>query len=537
MTPDLDDLLERRRQLLDAQAELRRQLKLLKGALDTHPLQNYHPTRPEDCKWGDSQWEFHQSISKVRAIFGANQSGKTTSTGAELAMHASGEYPEDYPREGRLLDGETRERPLILRAYGQNFQESINEVIWPKIRSFLPNDLRVDPSTNSGAGYAKVYIPNKCEIIFGTYGQQDESHAGTTGDFYLFDEPPDSENHFIEIVRGSMARRARIVLGMTDLSDSDWTQRMLLDEATKDLKERYKPFVVFLDIRDNPYIDEAEKEWWIKTLPEDQREARVAGKPRILQQVVFRDIFDPTRHVVPSFELPVIKDGETQRPDHWTLAHVVDPHDAKPPAMGWFAIFDPAQGGGLSKVFQVWEDWGGEPTLKAAIKRTIDIEAQIGTKASQRGMDPRFGAKKQSLTGQTIQAEWQKESRLQKYPMVFRLPPGDNLVYGHTLLEKMFTNIMPEGPWKGQPQFQIMDRCTRSATAYRRYRHKKVKDTIVEAVVDDDHKHFIDLGRYLGACRFRYIPQVADQTVRRITVFERAQQADEGPMDSPFFHD
>ena len=279
---DLDALVAKRNEVMEARREIHRRMKALQDQADGHPLLHYKPTRPEDCKWGDSQWQFHQSLAKVRCAFGANRAGKTQATGAEAAAAASGEYPEWYPREGRLLDGELKERPLSIRCFGTNFLESINDVIWPKIRKYLPKDLRVEPNLNSQGGSATVFLPNKCIIHFGTYGQQDQAIAGTADDFYLFDEPPDSENHFLEVVRGSTDRKARIVVGMTDTSISDWTERTFMANATKDLTERYKPYVVFLDIRDNPYIDEQEKQWWIDLLPPDQRGATHHGASALL---------------------------------------------------------------------------------------------------------------------------------------------------------------------------------------------------------------------------------------------------------------
>ena len=251
---------------------------------------------------------------------------------------------------------------------------------------------------------------------------------------------------------------------------------------------------------------------------------------------VYSDSFDRDIHVVPAFDLPI----REKLPFRWCLAHSVDPHDSRPPAMGWFAIFDPSLGGGLSKIFMVAEDVTSR-RIKDSVEQAMAMEQMLGAKATQRTMDPRFGAKEMALTGKTVKYEWEKASREAKYNMNFRLPPGDNLDYGHGLVAKLFQNIMPDGEWKGQPQLQIFDRCPKTISSLRFYKHKMDKKTkrVLEAVLDDENKDLCDVIRYFVSARFRYVSTEDDAPLSRLTTMQRlmAEQEQGEAMVSPFFFD
>jgi phage terminase large subunit-like protein len=508
---EFEALLLQRQKLEEALRVLREKKRLLRAQAQKNPLALYRPTLPETCEYGDSQLVFHRSLAKERLLYGANRSGKTEAGAAESAMHVSGDYQDFYPRDGRILDGETKHRPITVRCYATNFKNGINEIMWPKLLKYLPKDLHVEPQRGTKGEVEAAFLPNGVRVLFGTYNQSESSERGTEADFVWFDEPPDSEERYLEIARGTLDRGGRIILTMTPL-DCEWLDQSILAQATRDPEQRYRPFVAYLDIRDNRYIPEEEKAWWVARLSEEQRFSRVMGRPKSLLSTVYQE-WDAERHIIPAFDLP-FRDGH---PDGWNLFHAVDPHDAYPPAMVWFAVFDPKMGGGLSKVFVVHEDWGDNNLIASAVDRIVKVEEGLGAVSRGRVMDPNFGGKKTSVTGDTIQGEYHKASVAAGHRMTFRLGT-DNHAVGHEAVRKLLATTMPSGPWAGRPQLEVFDRCHRVAASFRFYRRKKPG---MDAVIDDKHKHWADAVRYFAVARFRYVDEYGDAPMRKLTMIEK----------------
>lgn len=514
---EFEALLAQRSKLILARKGLRSRFEQLKVQAEENPLAHYKPTTPDTCTWGDSQMEFHQALAKERLIYGANRSGKTEAGAAETAMHASGRYPDWYPREGRILDGEVDRRPLVIRCYAENYKNGVNAIMWPKLLKYLPRKLRVEPTRNAKGEVEAAHLPNGCTIYFGTYNQKESSERGTDADFVWFDEPPDSENRYLEIVRGTLDRGGRVILTLTPL-DCEWLDLSILAKASDDPKQRYRPFVCYVDIRDNPYIPEDEKKWWVDRLPEDQRHTRVAGRPKSLLSTVFT-VWNVDTHFIPAFPLPMKDD----KPDGWCLYMTIDPHDSKPPAVVWWAVFDPAMGGGLSKVFAVREYFGPQTVIASVVQDLRDVEVEdLRWKARGRVMDPNFGAKETCLSGDSIQNEYHKASRAAKYPMVFRLGM-DNQAVGHEAVAKLLGTVMPSGPWEGKPQLQVFECCPRLALAFRYYRRK---DPHSEKVLDNEHKHWMDNARYFATASVRFVNEQGEQPMKVLTMIEKLAQAE-----------
>ena len=504
-------------------------LRRLKEAAETDPSAMYKPTMPDECVYGDSQYLFHRSVAKLKLAYGANRSGKTRAILQELEWHISGKYPEWYRREGRFYDGETRNRPLVVRMYATNFEEGINMNLWPTLQAILPRDLRTEPIRQNGKNIIGTNIPNGVVIRCGTYNQDEQSPAGTVSDITLFDEPPKTENQFFEIVRGTLDRRGRILMGLTPV-DCDWLDQLIIESGTQDPDERYKNFVAYFDLRDNPHVPEEEKTWWANTLTEDQKMARLEGKPMSVVARIYPE-FDPNAHVVDDFDLPMKGDGKNIRPDGWCLWGMVDPHDAKPPALVYIAVFNPVLGGGVPKIFVILDDWTSQslniPVIVQAMKeRELTT---IGAIPSVRVMDPNFGSKHMILTGNTVQAEFKAEGRKVGYPMVFRLGV-DNQAFGHSRVRTMLSTRMPAGRWEGEPQLQVFrSGAPNVAASFPRYKRKRERNgTLSKKPVDDKYKHWMDNIRYFAAAPGeKYLTEPEeDGDVKKMTLLERIAYMD-----------
>ena len=86
------------------------------------------------------QYQFHTSHCPTRAIFGGNRSGKTHAGGMEFLFHLTGLYPDWYPEEFKLPQGQKIKGRIICK----DFQKAAGEVIVPFLENWLdPNRSRV----------------------------------------------------------------------------------------------------------------------------------------------------------------------------------------------------------------------------------------------------------------------------------------------------------------------------------------------------------------------------------------------------------
>jgi phage terminase large subunit-like protein len=152
------------------------------------------------------QAEFHKSNKKVRLIISGNQAGKTQCGAAEsiwlsLAIHPCHSIPT--PNRGRIV--------------GENLNEGIMEVIWPKYDSLMPiHELRREPSKYSGGQIKKVTYKCGSTAEFMSYEMGVKPFEGWTGDWVWFDEPP-PKDIFTACVRGVMRNEGLIFITSTPL--------------------------------------------------------------------------------------------------------------------------------------------------------------------------------------------------------------------------------------------------------------------------------------------------------------------------------
>ncbi|MEM3508613.1 MAG: terminase family protein [Candidatus Aenigmatarchaeota archaeon] len=494
------ELEEKRSKLLLILNEIREKKNYVKEA--ENPLLSYEPTKEEDCRYGDPQIWFFQSGAKERWILGGNRAGKTDTIITDLAFNITGYYPEYYNKKMRFLDGETRYRPLIFRCYATDYKEGIQNVIWDKLVKKLPTEFRVEPKKQYG-NPTEVYFPNGAKLIFGTYQQWSQAPAGTSSHYVLLDEPPDSRRRYEEIIRGTIDTRGRIVIGFTPVRGQGWIEE-LLNKSTKDLDSYEKLFAIYLDIRDNKYIPKEEVEWWISRLDEEESLIRMKGLSSIRLNRVYSE-FDKDEHIIEDFELPFNDYGI---PKNWTLYMSLDPHDAQPPAMVWYAVFDPEISGGMSKIFIIREDWTENLTIATMIDRIIEIEKEIGVNAFSRVIDPNYSSRRQIASGYRLIDLIHREATKKGYKINFILGK-DSLFQGHNIVRQMLINRIPEGEWKGKPQLQVFRSCSRVIQSFLNYYYK---DKQKEKVNDDKYKHWQDNIRYFALSNFRYVNM--DEMVR-----------------------
>ena len=103
---------------------------------------------PKFRRFESPQWRFHLSTKPTRLFIGANRIGKSDGGTAESCFHATGLYPEWYPKEGRIRPKMTNET-IYGRILITDFKEALPNVLLPKLEKFLPKAaIREKPKKN-----------------------------------------------------------------------------------------------------------------------------------------------------------------------------------------------------------------------------------------------------------------------------------------------------------------------------------------------------------------------------------------------------
>ena len=350
------------------------------------------------------QLEFHSAPNKIRFMCGGNRSGKTESGVWEGVAHATGDYPDWYPQEKRLL-GANRGRVVVT-----DFQKGAS-VYEEKLWKYLPKDRVKSIKRTMRGALEKIEVKHKSGgisvIEMLTHEQDDMVFESWSGHWAHFDEPP-PRNKFIATLRGLIDFKGRVWLTLTPL-----TEPWLYDEFISKADETI--FYVHVDIRDNPHMDEAEIKDFESRLTEDEKEARIHGKFRHLVGRVYKE-FDPAIHLLD--QRPEDLFGKDWK--HYPVYFVLDPHDRRPHCGIWAKV-DPF---GTIYVFAEIEH---KATVKDLSKEILKREILMGIKSSEvhRILDPNKGRTPTAVTGLRLVDDFAKHA------VYFTTSVNDDIIMGH----------------------------------------------------------------------------------------------------------
>lgn len=231
------------------------------------------------------QREFHnQGATKRERLFRAgNQLGKTLAAGAEVAMHLTGRYPDDW-------QGYRFNRPIRWMAgseSGELTRKGVQRVLLgpPEDRSawgtgWLPKDTISDWSMKSGVADAVASIVVKhssggmSSIQFASYDQGRTKWQADTLDGVWFDEEPPEDIYTEGITRtnvtgGPVMLSATLLFGMTEVV------RRFIGVQHPDRAD------ICMTIHDVLHYTDEERQRIIASYPEHEREARTLGIPSV----------------------------------------------------------------------------------------------------------------------------------------------------------------------------------------------------------------------------------------------------------------
>lgn len=251
------------------------------------------------------QKEFMHCKSKIKVLFGANQSGKTTTVCAELTYHLTGIYPEDWNgvKYTRPVDiwiaGETNVRvrdTLQEKLFGRPGQMGTGTI--PK--AYIDEDSMI---RKAGIPYAIdiARIRHHTDGIedglstlqFFSYDMKREAFQGSTVDIIEFDEePPDDIND--ECKMRVIAKSGRLFYTFTPLKGMTplWNELNKNEDVAK----------FWLTWDDITHLKEEDKNALIKGMSEDQIRARKYGVATVGSSQIFQ--FQEEDYVCDDFEIP-----------------------------------------------------------------------------------------------------------------------------------------------------------------------------------------------------------------------------------------
>lgn len=254
------------------------------------------------------QADFHAAGKdyRERLLMAGNQLGKTLSAGAEVAMHATGRYPDWW--QGFTFDkgmpmwcsgvtGEsTRDNPqrILFGSLGQ-----IGTGMIPKdaIKDYtnkrgIPNALDTLVVRFGGGGDIQA---SESLIGFKSYDQGREKWQGPTLGLVWFDEEPPQDIYTEGLTRTNVAM-GPVMLTFTPLQGmSDVVKRFLIDKSPG-------THITSMTIDDVEHYSEAQRAAIIASYPAHERDARAKGIPTMGSGRVFP--IDEEFIKVDPFEIP-----------------------------------------------------------------------------------------------------------------------------------------------------------------------------------------------------------------------------------------
>jgi phage terminase large subunit-like protein len=368
------------------------------------------------------------------------------------------------------------------------------------------------------------YFASKSRFDFFTFDQDVEQAESVTLDWQIADEPPPHK------LWGSMKTRMRygglIVFVLTPLEDAAW----MSDELEIPERLGKDVFVVTADTEDaciehgvRGHLPHASIEAMFKDFDEAELAARKGGAYLHLSGRIYKAYrAEPEAHCPVAIHDYHQEEWKRGTGVGWTLWNVVDPHDRKPFAIGWYAAFK----NGDAYTIAEWPDDSWPPFYKmkdcpyvpADYARLImETERALGVKGDgsnvQRLIDPNFGNTPCFATKTTIKKELYDCGEALGYRLVYQDPP-DSLEGGHVAVKALLGE-----PSKGiRPKYYDLAHCKNHIFGMTRYGWKDSTNEDKKGISEKPdlvHKDFPDLKRYLALAGVKFIELLKEQVYHR----------------------
>jgi phage terminase large subunit-like protein len=230
----------------------------------------------------DRQREFHDAgaTHRERLLCAANQSGKTLAGGFEVAMHATGRYPDWW--KGARFDAATI--GWVCGTTNETTRDTVQRTLVGRPGYYgtgaIPKDAIIEAVSARGTADLLDHVKVRhasggvSTIDFKSYQRGRESFQGETLHYVWFDEEPPADIYTEGLTRTNV-HQAPVWLTFTPLLGmSDTVGRFLLEVSP----DRH---VVTMTIDDIGHFSPEERAKIIASYPPHEREARTKGIPTL----------------------------------------------------------------------------------------------------------------------------------------------------------------------------------------------------------------------------------------------------------------
>lgn len=262
-------------ELINAKREMLELMERKHRDIVEHRLRYYSPY--------PKQIEFHAAglTFRERLLMAANQSGKTWSAGAEVAMHLTGQYPTNWP--GRYM--RAANRWMAGSESAELTKKGLQRILLgnPEVESewgtgMIPKDCILDVSRRAGVAdaVASIVVKHQCgdpsTLQLNSYDQGRTKWQADTVDGVWFDEEPPMELYTEGLTRTNTTQ-GPVMMTFTPL----------LGQSAVVLRfRRERPagtHVTNMTIDDALHYTAEDRAAIIASYPEHEREARTRGIP------------------------------------------------------------------------------------------------------------------------------------------------------------------------------------------------------------------------------------------------------------------
>jgi phage terminase large subunit-like protein len=367
---------------------------------------------------------------------------------------------------------------------------NIEANIVPLLKEWFPKGTYT--ATKGGKTFLSKFECNTpggvCQFDLMTYDTDPEQFAGPTLQWTWFDEPPPMRI-FGECV-GRLRRGGLIIITMTPLYSGGW----IFDRMENPFEEKKEPWsLITAEIEDNcidhgirGVLKHKDIERVIAEYPEEEREARISGKPIHLTGRVFPQ-FEPAVHMIHK-----VPDGVQLQ-----YYQVCDPHDRKPFAMGWYGVDSTGD-------IYILDEWPNESyhIMKSCSKTVQDYADIIKGKEKTFGepyyiIDARYGNRKSVQTGDTIRDEFDEHGI--HYSNSYT-DDNASITAGHDKVKQLlrYDTKQPISS-TNRPKLYVLDTCKNHIYGFLHYTYGNYKDPDKGGLekVEEKYKDFMDCIRYM----------------------------------------
>ena len=276
------------------------------------------------------QAEFHNTVARERLFMAANQIGKTYSSAAEIAFHATGLYPDDW-------DGHRFTTPTVGWAAGitgESTRDTLQRLVMGRPGNIgegsIPGHLIIEYTMARGVAdlIDTVLIRHAgggvSTLAFKSYEKGRQKWQGETLHYVAYDEEP-PEDIYIEGLTRTNATDGIVWTTFTPLLGmSNVVKRFLIDKVPGTA-------VIKATINDALHYSQEKRNSIIASYPAHERDARAMGIPILGSG----RIYPVAESSITCNAFPI--------PDYWPRIAAIDFGWSHPTAVVWLAI-DPDTG-------------------------------------------------------------------------------------------------------------------------------------------------------------------------------------------------